>query len=99
MLEKTKRIRLHGKKLKELNDYIYERDGHCCAVCGAYVEPGTKFHHEPPGRYKSDEKEKGVLLCPHCHDRRHNGNESRTIQGLVVAYLQQLYGEKGAKKE
>lgn len=68
---KTKRVRLKGKALRELNAAIQERDGYCCIICGRYVDPGEKFHHEPPGAEKSDEMGKGVTLCFDCHQERH----------------------------
>lgn len=97
--EKRKRIRLHGKKLKELNDAVYRRDDGNCVLCGAYVEEGTKFHHEPCGVYKSDEIEKAVLLCPACHYARHHTSQAGKIRDICCLYLKRLYGDKGAKKE
>ena len=78
-----------------MNNAIHERDGHRCIVCGAYVPIGVKFHHEPPGIGKSDEIEKGVLLCYACHQERHFGSRSREIKQRAVAYLERLYrGDK-----
>lgn len=91
MLEKVKRVRLRGKKLKQLNSKIFERDGHKCVVCGRWVAVGFKFHHEPCGSDKSDEVEKGVVLCPECHFMRHNGKNSQEIREKILAYLKRLY--------
>lgn len=70
-----------------------------CIVCGAYVEPGRKFHHEPCGVYKSDEINKAVTLCDRCHFERHNGMKAEDVRQKCVDYLQTLYGDDGAKKE
>ena len=88
MIGKTKRIRLKGKKLRELNAAIHERDGHCCIICGRYVDPGEKFHHEPCGAEKSDEIDKGVLLCFDCHKERHFGPKSKEIKTKIEEYLE-----------
>ena len=93
MLEKEKRVSLHGNKLKQLNSEIFERDGHKCVVCGRWVAIGFKFHHEPCGADKSDEIEKGVVLCRECHFERHNGKNSQEIRKKIVDYLKGLYGK------
>lgn len=93
MLPKTKRVRLRGTDLEELNRAIHTRDGHNCIICGAYVPIGEKFHHEPQGADKSDEIEKGVLLCFDCHQTRHFGKDSQQVRGKIVEYLARLYGE------
>lgn len=91
MVEAEKHIRLKGKKLRELNDEIFLRDNHKCIICGRWVEEGQKFHHEPCGAAKSDELEKGVVLCRDCHFARHSGKNSREIKEKVRAYLNMLY--------
>ena len=92
MIKKTKRVRLHGPALRALNTAIHERDGNCCIVCGKYVIPGEKFHHEPPGANKSDEISHGVLLCFGCHAARHFGPNSMEIRAKVIEYLKNIYG-------
>lgn len=100
MLEKRKRVHLTGKKARKLHDDCFERDGHVCVCCGAWVPDGQKEHHEPCGVYKSDEIEKVVTLCYSCHQKRHNaGNESVAVRNACVSYLRGLYGEKGAVRE
>lgn len=93
MIKKMKRVRLHGSALRELNTAIHERDGNRCIICGQYVQPGEKFHHEPPGAGKSDELKKGVTLCFGCHAARHFGVNGTLIRAQIVAYLSRLYGE------
>lgn len=88
---KSKLVRLHGAALKKLNDVIFERDNHSCVICGAWVEDGVKFHHEPCGAgSKSDEISKGVVLCNICHYKRHfiDVQEYRT---KVEKYLEEIY--------
>ena len=93
MIPKPKRVRLKGAALKALNAAIHERDGHCCIICGRYVQPGEKFHHEPGGPDKSDVMEQGVTLCFDCHQRRHFGPGSNEIKERCRAYLAELYGD------
>lgn len=93
MLEKPKRVRLKGKALSNLNRVIHNRDHNQCVVCGAWVHPSVKFHHEPCGINKSDEEQKGVVLCAVCHFQRHNGTNSREIRGRIEAYLDNIYGK------
>lgn len=90
MLTKTKRVRLKGKALWELNAAIHERDGHSCIICGCYVDIGVKFHHEPCGAHKSDEMGKGVTLCFDCHQERHFGANSKEVKTKIVEYLEAL---------
>ena len=90
---KIKRVRLKGKALRELNSAIHERDGHCCIICGAYVDPGEKFHHEPGGAQKSDEIDKGALLCMRCHKRRHFGPDGQEVKRKVEKYLSDYYNK------
>lgn len=98
-IKRTKRIRLTGKALKKLYDDVYKRDNGECAYCRKDITYGVKFHHEPCGPYKSDEPEKLVMLCPECHYERHNTWLAEKVRDKCVAYLQSLYGEKGAKRE
>lgn len=91
MIAKDKRIRLKGKALAKLNSDIYERDGGVCVICGRFVMPGTKFHHEPCGARKSDEIEKGALLCNDCHYERHHGKNLQLYKNKINKYLEGLY--------
>lgn len=93
MMMKTKKVKLYGEKLRKLNTAIHERDGNCCIICGRYVDPGEKFHHEPCGALKSDEISKGVTLCYDCHQERHCGAGSRVVKEQIKEYLQGLYGD------
>lgn len=93
MIPKPKRVRLKGAALKALNEAIHERDGHCCIICGRYVQPGEKFHHEPGGPDKSDVMEQGVTLCFDCHQWRHFGPGSNEIKERCRAYLAEIYGD------
>ena len=97
-LIKTKRIHLTGKKAKAFYDDIYARDGGRCVRCGRPIAYGVKYHHEPCGIYRSDEESKVVMLCEECHYIRHHVSPAK-VQPDCVAYLQELYGEEGAKRE
>ena len=91
-LIKTHRVRLKGRQLAALNKAIFSRDGCRCVACGAYVDPETKFHHEPCGPDKSDEIEKGAVLCRRCHAERHFGADGQAIRRQVQDYLAEMYG-------
>lgn len=91
MIMKTKLVHLHGEKLRKLNMAIHERDNNCCIICGRYVQPGEKFHHEPCGAMKSDEINKGVTLCYDCHAARHFGKNSNEIKSQIKEYLASIY--------
>lgn len=86
-IPKTKIIKLKGKALKKLNDRIFEREGDCCALCGAPVEMGIKAHHEPQGALKSDEEQKMLLLCMRCHYNRHHTDECEELKEKCKEYL------------
>ena len=92
MMMKTKKVKLYGEKLRKLNNAIHERDNNCCIICGRYVDPNEKFHHEPCGAMKSDEIEKGVTLCYDCPAERHFGKNSNAVRAQIKEYLQGIYG-------
>ena len=96
-LLKERRVRLKGKDLKRLNQDIFERDNHKCVACGHWVEEGVTFHHEPTGAKKSDEINKGVVLCGDCHFKRHFTGEGCKVRKKVVEYLDRLYGQEQAQ--
>lgn len=86
-LQKTKRIRLKGKTLRDLNNAIFDRDGDKCIICGRWVSRQEKFHHEPAEALKSDEIDKGAVLCMDCHHKRHHTEECNAIKAKVEEYL------------
>lgn len=92
MLQKNKRVKLYGQKLKKLNQNIFERDNHRCIVCGKYVDDSHKFHHEPCGQDKTDEMSGGVVLCDSCHQLRHDSGRLKEIKVRCEEYLRSLYG-------
>lgn len=92
MLQKKKRVKLYGQKLKKLNQNIFERDNYRCIVCGKYVDDSHKFHHEPCGQDKSDEMCGGVVLCDSCHRLRHDSGRLKEIKARCEEYLRSLYG-------
>ena len=91
-IPKHKRIKLHGQAVKELNDRIHERDGHCCVLCHKPVDDDEKWHHERSG-IKNDVEEEGVTLCYKCHYERHFGEKSDKIRERCRSYLIMLYGK------
>ena len=93
-LQKHKKTRLTGKSLAALNKKIYDRDGGCCIICGAYIQPGEKFHHVWQAADKEDVEEKGVMLCGKCHHEAHFGEKVKEIREKCKEYLRGLYGER-----
>ena len=91
-MQKQKKVRIKGPKLAALNKEIHERDNDKCIVCGAWVDPGEKFHHEPCGPNKQDRVECGVTICRKCHDERHFGAGLKEYRQKIEAYLEALYG-------
>lgn len=92
-IPKHKHIRLHGQAVKELNDRIHERDGHCCVLCGKPVDDGEKWHHVYFGNgNKNDVEEEGVTLCMDCHTLAH-GPDSRDIRIVLSQYLEAVNNE------
>lgn len=89
-LQKTKRVRLKCKALKDLNNAIFDRDGDKCVVCCRWVSRQEKFHHEPAGALKSDEIDKGAVLCMGCHHKRHHTEECNEIKIEVEDYLKSI---------
>lgn len=94
MLEKHKAIRLHGDKLRKLNEKIYNRDKGCCVLCGAYVPEGAKAHHIIfKSHGGSDTEKNGVTLCQsekNCHARAH-GTEAKAIHRKLEKYINDYY--------
>ena len=88
---KSKRVRLKGRALSRLKSAMHTRDHERGVVCGAWVHPSVKFHHEPCGVNRSDEEQKGVVLCDICHFQRHNGKNSGEIREKIREYLQKCY--------
>ena len=90
-IPKNKHIRLAGKALSALNAAIHERDGGCI-ICGAWVDPGEKFHHVRRGKDKEDRIECGVILCYRCHQAAH-GKLLAENRRKCIAYLARLHPE------
>lgn len=98
MYPKQKKIRLKGKAQQELVEAVYKRDGHCCVVCGRWVEEGHKYHHEPAkGKGGQDIIEHAALLCDDCHYIRHHGANGWKVRESVEKYLNEKYGTDRVK--
>lgn len=92
-MQKREVIKLTGKPLAKLNKEIHERDNYTCIVpgCKCRVPLGEKFHHEPPGSYKEDIKEKGCTLCYKHHQLRESRQHAEEIKNHCRNYLSELY--------
>lgn len=99
-MQKTKKKRVKGKALVQLNTDIHERDGHTCIIkgCDRYILPGEKFHHDPCGPDKQDIIQQGCLLCSDHHYTRHHGREGlEEVRQQCVDYLSNLYPDHWAR--
>lgn len=93
MMFKQKKVILTGKKQRLLHEQVYNRDGCCCALCGAPLPEGVKAHHEPPkSQGGQDIAENLIVLCGECHAQRHFNNP-REYKAKCREYLAALYGE------
>ena len=94
-LQKKKRVRLQGRGIRALNEFVHERDDYACVVpgCGKYVPIAEKWHHECCGASKEDVPEKGCLLCWEHHQERHFGKGSQAVKKACENYLRGLYPE------
>lgn len=94
MFPKKKQIRLKGKALADLVRKVFERDNHCCVVCGRWVEDGVKPHH---ACYKSrgggDTIDNLVVLCNDCHFAVHHGKNSSEVKDKISEYLELVKSE------
>jgi len=95
MFPKTKRTKLRGTAVKELNNTIHKRDNNQCVICKKHVDPGEKWHHVFFGNgRKNDVEEEGVLLCYECHQKIHsNGEVMKENTRKCVEYLRSIYGD------
>ena len=95
MFPKTKRIKLKGTAVKELNNTIHKRDNDQCIICKKYVDIGEKWHHVFFGNgRKNDVEEEGVLLCYDCHQDTHsNADVMEENTRKCVEYLRSIYGD------
>lgn len=92
MFKKKKPVRLTGEPLRKLVAAVYDRDGHCCILCGAWVQEGEKPHHVI---FKShgggDTLDNLVLLCYKCHQKVHGGKDSRRLKTEILEYMRRFY--------
>jgi hypothetical protein len=87
---KNKRIK-NQKKIKVLQESIFDRENDKCVLCHRWVSRAEKFHHQRFGIYKQDRIECGAVLCYQCHQDLHFGNNSKQLQNEVELYLAGLY--------
>jgi 5-methylcytosine-specific restriction endonuclease McrA len=67
---KRKPIRLRGKKYKELQLYVLERDKYTCQNCGQYTQAPP--HHKILRSQSGDDSEFNLItLCQICHAAEH----------------------------
>ena len=67
-----KPIRLKGKKLHDLYNDVYKRDGECCVECHKWIEPGTIPHHiVKKSQGGEDTLENLQMLCMEHHSKHH----------------------------
>lgn len=75
---------------KVVRDRVWERDGHCCVLCGSpYAAPEAHFISRAQGGLGVEENI--VTLCRSCHGRYDNSTERTYIRPRLAGYLKEKY--------
>lgn len=68
---------------------VWERDGHCCILCGRRGDPVCHFIPRSQGGLGIETNI--VTLCPECHIEMDNGKNGQIRKRIVEAYLHEKY--------
>lgn len=83
LLPKNKPIRLKDKKLRQLHEYVAERDP-MCKNCGE--RPSREEHHIIfKGQGGGDTPRNLIGLCLECHDLAH---EYKVVVDYLLAFIE-----------
>lgn len=62
---------IHSKKWQQVKDYVFERDGYRCRMCGSAMN--LQGHHVSYERLGEDrERDDVITLCRDCHEMIHS---------------------------
>ena len=76
--------------------YVWERDHHCCVLCG---RPGNPDAHFIPRSHNGKGVEENVVtLCPECHRDYDNSERRPEIRKALRAYLMAKYPDWDEEK-
>ena len=68
---------------------VWERDGHCCILCGRRGDPVC--HLIPRSQGGLGIETNIVTLCPSCHQEMDNGKTGAAKRAIAEAYLREHY--------
>lgn len=75
---------------KKVKDAVWERDGHCCILCGSpYAMPNAHYIARSHGGLGIPENI--VTLCLQCHNQYDQTADRETIKAEIKTYLQSQY--------
>lgn len=68
---------------------VWERDGHCCILCGRLGDPVC--HLIPRSQGGLGIETNIVTLCASCHREMDNGKTGKAKRAIAEAYLREKY--------
>ena len=82
---------------KAVKDAVWERDGHCCVLCGSpYANPEAHYISRAQGGLGVEENV--LTLCRACHGRYDNSCERPFIRERLAQYLASRYPDWSEEK-
>lgn len=99
----VKETRSHETRPKDWDlrrDYIKERDGYKCSICGRSTK--LHVHHKMPVSESPDHSENNLItLCVYCHAKQPGkGHGERLINGEIAAQCEKYnYEKKKSRKD
>ncbi len=75
---------------KKVKDAVWERDGHCCIICGS-PQAMPNAHFIPRSQGGLGVEENIVTLCLQCHFEYDNGGKRKEHGAFIEGYLRSLY--------
>lgn len=73
----------------EVKEEVFERDGHCCILCGRPGLPNAHYIRRSQGGLGI--KQNIVTLCPKCHHDYDNGSKRIEYGRDIKDYLDMWY--------
>lgn len=82
---------------KKVKDIVWERDGHCCIICGSFnAMPNSHFIRRSQGGLGIEENI--VTMCMRCHSMYDQGSDRRAIEAYTERYLKSKYPDWDREK-
>ena len=73
----------------KVKQVVWERDNHCCIVCGQPGFPNAHYISRAKGGLGIEQNI--VTLCPQCHDEYDNGKNPMKYKMVIKGYLSSHY--------